>query len=50
MKNLTDAVKQKNNTIYVSVNSETQAAIDTGFGTGYNVLAGQTGGGSAISS
>ena len=43
-----DAVKQKNNTIYVSVNSETQAAIDTGFGTGYNVLAGQTGGGSMI--
>ena len=45
---LSDAVKVKNNTIYVSVNSETQTAIDTGFGSGYNVLAGQTGGGSMI--
>ena len=45
---LTDAVVMKNNTIYVSVNAETQTAIDTGFGSGYNVLAGQTGGGSMI--
>tara|TARA_Y100000034_G_scaffold64788_1_gene78419 strand:+ start:188 stop:1183 length:996 start_codon:yes stop_codon:yes gene_type:complete len=45
---LTDAVTMKNNTIYVSTNSETQTAIDTGFGSGYNVLAGQTGGGSVI--
>jgi len=45
---LSDAVKVKNNTIYVSVNAETQTAIDTGFGSGYNVLAGQTGGGSMI--
>ena len=45
---LTDAVKMKNNTVYVSVNSETQLAIDTGFGSGYNVLAGQTGGGVSI--
>ena len=41
---LSSAVKQKNNTIYVSVNSETQAALDAGWGSGYNVLAGQTGG------
>ena len=45
---LTDAVKMKNNTVYVSVNSETQLAVDTGFGSGYNVLAGQTGGGNVI--
>ena len=45
---LTDAVKTKNNTVYVSVNSETQLALDTGFGSGYNVLAGQTGGGNVI--
>jgi hypothetical protein len=45
---LTDAVTMRNSTIYVSVNSETQTAIDTGFGSGYNVLAGQTGGGSVI--
>jgi len=45
---LTDAVKMKNNTIYVSVNSETQLAVDTGFGSGYNILAGQTGGGNVI--
>ena len=45
---LTDTVVMKNNTIYVSVNSETQTAMDTGFGPGYNVLAGQTGGGYVI--
>tara|TARA_Y100000034_G_scaffold66711_1_gene80512 strand:+ start:3558 stop:4553 length:996 start_codon:yes stop_codon:yes gene_type:complete len=45
---LSYSVKMKNNTVYVSVNSETQAAINTGFGTGYNTLAGQSGGGSVI--
>ena len=45
---LSSAVKQKNNTIYVSVNSETQAALDAGWGSGYNTLAGQTGGSYSI--
>ena len=40
------AVKMKNNTIYISVNSETQKILDNstlGFGTGYTMLAGQRG-------
>jgi len=40
------AVKMKNNTIYISVNAETQKILDhstLGFGTGYTMLAGQRG-------
>ena len=45
------AVQRKNNTIYISANSETQKALDDsslGFGTGYSVLSGQRGGGKLI--
>jgi len=45
------AVKMKNNTIYVAVNSETQKSLQNatlGFGTGYSLLAGQRGGGRLI--
>ena len=45
---LTDAVKMRDNAVYVSVNTETQLALETGFGAGSTVLAGQTGGGSVI--
>ena len=40
------AVKRKNNTIYIAMNSETQKILDNatlGFGSGYSVLAGQRG-------
>ena len=39
---LSTALKQKNNTNYVAVNSETQKAIVAGFGDGYSMLAGQS--------
>tara|TARA_Y100000310_G_scaffold29770_1_gene28284 strand:- start:848 stop:1849 length:1002 start_codon:yes stop_codon:yes gene_type:complete len=44
---LETAVKRQNNTVYVAVNAQTKASLDStalGFGSGYALLAGQRGG------